>query len=156
VKRIFELYLELGCVSKLKERLNREGFKSKVRTNHSGQKTGGKSYARGALHCLLQNPIYIGKIRHRDTIYEGEHEAIIPQQLWERVQERLKTNGINRQTGRNTKSPSLLVGLIYDAQDNRLPLSIPTSEESDTAIASLTKRSAERSEGRIRSHSNPG
>jgi DNA invertase Pin-like site-specific DNA recombinase len=119
VKRIFDLYLELGCVSKLKERLNREGFKSKARTNRSGQKTGGKSYARGALYCLLQNPIYIGKIRHRDAIYEGEHEAIIPQQLWELVQEQLKANGINRLTGRNAKSPSLLVGLLYDAQGNR-------------------------------------
>ena len=119
VKRIFELYLELGCVSKLKERLNREGLKSKTRTSRLGQKTGGKSYARGALYCLLQNPIYIGKIRHRDAVYEGEHEATIPKQLWERVQERLKTNGINRQTGRNAKSPSLLVGLLYDAQGNR-------------------------------------
>jgi site-specific DNA recombinase len=119
VKKIFELYLELGCVSKLKERLNQEGFKSKIRMGRSGQKAGGKSYARGALYCLLQNPIYIGKIRHRDAIYDGEHKAIIPQQLWERAQERLKTNGINRRTGRNAKSPSLLVGLLYDAQGNR-------------------------------------
>lgn len=119
VKKIFELYLELGCVSKLKECLSRAGFKSKVRTNRSGQKAGGKSYARGALYCLLQNPIYIGKIRHRDAVYEGEHKGIIPQQLWERVQERLKTNGITRRTGRNAKSPSLLVGLLYDPQGNR-------------------------------------
>jgi site-specific DNA recombinase len=119
VKKIFELYLELGCVSKLKERLSREGFKSKIRTGRSGQKAGGKSYARGALYCLLQNPIYIGKIRHRDAIYEGEHKAIIPEQLWNRVQERVKANGVNRRTGGNAKSPSLLVGLLYDGQGNR-------------------------------------
>jgi DNA invertase Pin-like site-specific DNA recombinase len=119
VKRIFELYLELGCVSKLKERLIREGFKSRIRTSRSGQKTGGKSYARGALYCLLQNPIYIGKIRHRDAVYAGEHKAFIPEQLWNQVQEQLKVNGINRRTGRNAKSPSLLVGLLYDAQGNR-------------------------------------
>ncbi len=119
VKRIFELYLELGCVSKLKERLGREGFKSKVRTGRSGEKAGGNSYARGALYCLLQNPIYIGKIRHRDAVYEGEHEAIIPQKLWERVQERLRVNGVTRRTATNAKSPSLLVGLLYDAQGNR-------------------------------------
>jgi site-specific DNA recombinase len=119
VKKIFELYLELGCVSKLKERLSREGFKSKIRTSSAGQKSGGKGYARGALYCLLQNPIYIGKIRHRDAVYEGEHEAIISQQLWERVQERLKTNGVTRRAAGNAKSPSLLVGLLYDAQGNR-------------------------------------
>jgi len=119
VKKIFELYLELGCVSKLKERLSREGFKSKIRTSRSGQKTGGKSYARGALYCLLQNPIYIGKIRHRDAVYDGEHKAIIPELLWKQVQERLKANGVNRRTGGNAKSPSLLVGLLYDEQGHR-------------------------------------
>ena len=41
----------------------------------------------------MQNPIYIGKIRHRDAVYEGEHEGIIPEQLWHKVQERLKANG---------------------------------------------------------------
>src|ERR1043166_8275865 len=55
VKRIFELYLELGCVAKLKDRMDREGFKSKVRTSQTGQKSGGKEYARGALYCLLRN-----------------------------------------------------------------------------------------------------
>ncbi len=126
VKRIFELYLELGCVAKLKEHLNQEGCKSKIRTSRSGQRTGGKSYARGALYCLLQNPIYIGKIRHRDAIFDGQHKAIIPQQLWDSVQERLKTNGINRRTGKNAKSASLLVGLLYDTEGTRF---IPSSTD---------------------------
>jgi site-specific DNA recombinase len=119
VKRIFELYLELGCVSKLKERLDQEGIKSKVRTSRAGQKLGGNGYARGALYCLLQNPIYTGKIRHRNAIYEGEHKAIIPESLWHRVQERLRANGVTRRTASNAKSASLLVGLLYDAQGNR-------------------------------------
>jgi len=87
--------------------------------NGSGQKSGGKAYSRGALYCLLQNPIYVGKIRHRDAVYEGEHKGIIPEQLWHKVQERLKANGKERRTGSNAKSPSLLVGLIYDPQENR-------------------------------------
>ena len=119
VRRIFELYAELGCVAKLKERLDREGVKSKMRTSGSGQKSGGKTYSRGALYCLLQNPIYVGKIRHRDAVYEGAHEEIIPEQLWHKVQERLKANGKERRTGSNAKSPSLLVGLLYDSEGNR-------------------------------------
>jgi site-specific DNA recombinase len=58
-------------------------------------------------------------VRHRDAIYAGEHEGIIPEQLWDKVQERLKANGITRRTGSNAKSPSLLVGLLYDPQGNR-------------------------------------
>ena len=119
VKRIFELYSELGCVAKLKARLDKDDVKSKVRTSRSGQKSGGKVYSRGALYCLLQNPIYVGKIRHRDAVYAGEHEAIVPVQLWDRVQDRLTANGITRRTGSNAKSPSLLAGLLYDPQGNR-------------------------------------
>jgi DNA invertase Pin-like site-specific DNA recombinase len=119
VKKIFELYLELGCVAKLKSRLDGEGWRSKVRISHLGQKSGGGTYSRGALYCLLQNPLYVGKVRHREAIYAGEHEAIIPEQLWDKVQGQLRANCEVRRTGSNAKSPSLLVGLLYDPHGNR-------------------------------------
>ncbi len=49
----------------------------------------------------------------------GEHEEIIPEQLWDKVQERLRANCKERRTGSNAKSPSLLVGLLYDSEGNR-------------------------------------
>jgi len=119
VKRIFEQYVELGCVAKLKDWLDREGLRSKVRRSHAGQKSGGIAYSRGALYCLLQNPVYVGKIRHRDAIYAGEHDGIIPEQIWDKVQERLRANCKTRRTGSNARSPSLVVGLLYDPQGNR-------------------------------------
>ena len=114
VKMIFELYLELGCVAKLKTRLDGDGWRSKVKISQLGQKSGGGPYSRGALYCLLQNPLYVGKVRHREVIYAGEHEAIIPEQLWNKVQGQLRANCEVRRTGSNAKSPSLLVGLLYD------------------------------------------
>lgn len=119
VKNIFRLYLKLGCVAKLKARLDQDGVKSKVRLSASGAKSGGASYSRGALYTLLQNRIYLGKIPHREATYEGEHDAIIPQELWEKVQDRLSANNNFHRLGGNSKSPSLLVGLIYDDQGNR-------------------------------------
>lgn len=119
VMRIFRLYLELGCVAQLKARLDEEGLLSKVRISHTGVRSGGKSYSRGALYGLLQNRIYLGKIHHKNQTYAGEHNAIIPQRLWENVQNRLRDNSKVRRNGGNAKSPSLLVGLLYDAQGNR-------------------------------------
>jgi site-specific DNA recombinase len=119
VRKLFRMYLELGCVAKLKAQLDRDGVKSKARLSPSGMKSGGMSYSRGSLYCLLQNPIYLGKIQHRDATYAGEHDAIIPQELWDRVQERLSTNNKVRRSGSNSKSPSLLVGLLYDEEGNR-------------------------------------
>ena len=91
VRKIFRLYLKLGCVAKLKARLDQDGVKSKVRLSASGMKSGGMSYSRGALYTLLQNRIYLGKIPHRDATYAGEHDAIIPQELWDKVQDRLSS-----------------------------------------------------------------
>jgi hypothetical protein len=61
----------------------------------------------------------VGKVRHRDELYPGEHAAIIPEQVWDKVQGQLRTNSDVRRTGSNAKSPSLLVGLLYDPQGNR-------------------------------------
>jgi site-specific DNA recombinase len=92
---------------------------SKIRVNRFGEKSGGRIYSRGALYCLLQNLVYIGKVRHRDATHAGEHEAIVPEHLWDKVQETLKSNWKMRHVGSNAKSPSLLVGLLYDPQGTR-------------------------------------
>jgi site-specific DNA recombinase len=119
VKGIFQLYLKLGCVAKLKARLDQDGVKSKERLSVSGVKSGGMSYSRGALYTLLQNRIYLGKIPHRDATYAGEHDAIISQELWDKVQDRLSANNKVHRNGSTAKLPSLLVGLLYDNQGNR-------------------------------------
>jgi site-specific DNA recombinase len=62
VVRLFNLYLELGCVSKLKARLDQEGITSKARTSAAGNRSGGTSYYRGALYQILKNRIYVGEI----------------------------------------------------------------------------------------------
>jgi site-specific DNA recombinase len=46
----FNLYLELGCVSRLKARLDQEGIKSKVRMSAGGNRSGGGCFSRGALY----------------------------------------------------------------------------------------------------------
>src|ERR1022692_1691729 len=86
VCKIFSLYLELGCVSRLAARLARENIRSKVWTTKAGTRLGGNAFARGALYDLLQNRLYIGEIRHRDQWYAGEHQGIVPRELWDNVQ----------------------------------------------------------------------
>jgi site-specific DNA recombinase len=112
---LYRLYLELGCVSKLKAHLDQQGIKSKVRVSVAGNRSGGSSYSRGALYQILKNRIYRGEIVHRDQVYAGEHEAIVPRELWDRVQAQLTSDNQGRRTGIRATSPSLLVGLLQDA-----------------------------------------
>ncbi len=45
-----------------------------------------RPFGRGNLYHLLSNPIYAGKVRHRDQLHNGEHEAIISEDLFREVQ----------------------------------------------------------------------
>ncbi len=69
VCHIYRRYVELGSVLALKEELDSDGIKSKVRVDKYGRRSGGKPLARGALYLMLQNPIYRGEIVHKDKCY---------------------------------------------------------------------------------------
>lgn len=49
-----------------------------------------KAFDRGHIHHILTNPIYAGRIRHRDMVFEGQHPAIIDAERWDRVQQHLQ------------------------------------------------------------------
>ena len=104
VKQIFARYLVLGSVRLLKNELDRRRIISKVRLSRKGSKSGGLSFSRGALYCLLSNSVYIGEIRHKQERHPGQHEGIVSRALWERVQERLRERATRRGEGRKTEA----------------------------------------------------
>ena len=69
---------------------------------------------------MLQNRIYRGEIVHKGKSYPGEHEAIIDEALWDKVQAILSENRVDRATGRTGKEPSLLMGVLFDAHGGRM------------------------------------
>jgi site-specific DNA recombinase len=119
VREIYRLYLELGCVSKLQERLEAVGIRSKKRLSKTGIATGDTSFSRGALYELLQNPLYLGEVRHKGNRYPGQHDAIVDQKVWDQVQQRLADNAPTRCRRRSKTDPATLTGLLFDAAGNR-------------------------------------
>ncbi|MBM7713284.1 recombinase family protein [Siminovitchia sp. FSL H7-0308] len=59
---------------------------------------------------ILSNPIYIGKLKYKGEIYEGEHEPIIEEDLFNRTQELLAKRTSKTNPFRKTY---LLSGIIY-------------------------------------------
>ena len=123
VRHIFERYLALESVWELHDELKRNGILSKKRVLKDGRVKGSVVMTRGMLYQMLQNPLYIGQIRHRQKTYPGQHEAIVPQDLWQAVQKKLSENRINHKAKART-SPSILMGLLFDEHGERLT---PTS-----------------------------
>ena len=109
VKKIFEKYIELKSVPKLKTYLACEN----IRTNT------GKNFDKGQLYHILQNKTYTGKIVHKNNVYEGEHAAIIEENLFNLAQDLLQANKVDESRKHNA-SNSLLAGKIYDDKNNRM------------------------------------
>jgi site-specific DNA recombinase len=76
----------------LKEELDRNGVRSKVRVFQDGVESGGQAFSRGALYTLLRNPIYVGEIRHKGVCHPGQHAPIIDRAMWGRVAQLLRTH----------------------------------------------------------------
>lgn len=124
VRHIFARYLELGSVHALRQELEMQVIKFRVRTTPLGKSTGGVPFSRGQLYHMLRNRIYRGEIDHKGAVYPGLHEAIIDAQTFERVQQLLDANSqrkgkrVGQQQDGGTPSP--LMGLLYDDKGNRL------------------------------------
>lgn len=116
VDHIFRSYLDQPSVRALKLALDEQGIRTKIQQGKSGPR-GGVPFSRGALYWLLSNPIYIGKLRHRDRLHAGQHEAIVPIDLWDAVQAKLAASAAERANAVTRSGAALLTGMIRDAED---------------------------------------
>lgn len=116
VRHIFARYHKLGSVHALQRELAKQSVLPKQRVTEAGRTIGGRAFSRGALFHLLKNPIYLGKIRHKDQVYDGNHDAIVDQALFDRVQKKLDQNTTRHRSKPErqiTKAP--LTGKLFDA-----------------------------------------
>lgn len=112
VRRIFSLYLELGSLMPVVEELAKRGWCNKTWSTKKGATRGGRPFDRCSVHALLTNPIYIGKIKHKTDVYNGEHEPIIDAIVFEKVQTTLRRNGAVGGSHLVNKYGALLKGLL--------------------------------------------
>lgn len=65
------------------------------------------------IYKMLRNPLYIGKVKYMDQIYDGEHEAIISRDTWETVQKILpgEKRGSDRPNAQKYKY--VMSGLVH-------------------------------------------
>ena len=77
VNALFTLYAKLGNLRLVENEAALLVLRPKSVVTPSGHVRGVSPFTRGQLHYLLTNPVYIGRIRHKDQSYPGLHPAII-------------------------------------------------------------------------------
>ena len=114
VRRIFQRFIEVGSATVVARELHREGMRTKQ----------GAPADKGYLYRLLNNRVYRGEALHKGTAYNGEHEAIIDADLWNRVHTIIQESPRKRANNSRAQTPALLKGLIFS--ENGVALT-PTS-----------------------------
>src|SRR5262249_2503923 len=107
VRRVFAMYAVEGAgVYSICKRLNAAGYR---------RRKGARWDRRVVLH-MLRNPVYTGKLRWR-SIHESDHEAIVPQDLFDRAGVLLAERG-GELKGRHwhANDSRLLTGVILCAK----------------------------------------
>ena len=118
IKYVFERYWHWGCVSKLKAELDYQKIYTRTWLSKKGIVHGESSFSRGILYKILRNPVYIGRVAHKGDVYEGQHEPIIPFDLWEKVQLKLAEQAAQPRGKRKAVNSDLLKGILFDPDGN--------------------------------------
>jgi len=118
VRHIFERYVAIRSVRRLRDELERDDVVSKDYVSQSGRCWGGTSFSPNALITLLRNRVYIGEVSHKDSVYPGEQEAIVDRTLWLQAQEILGDGREQRRAASRYRSP--LAGLLRDEHGESL------------------------------------
>ena len=114
VRHLFEKYLELQSVNALTEYAAAHNIYAKRWTTAKGITKGGRPIAKMSMHRILRDRTYIGQIVNKtdNTVALGEHQAILPAELFERVQVALRNNANNKSETHG--SPNLLTGKLFN------------------------------------------
>ena len=102
IQRIFQRFIEVQSPKLIARELNRDGIKTKQ----------GKTWDTGHIYRILENHTYIGEVKYKDTICEGEHDAIIAIDVWNRTREILAANNRTPDRSRNMEIAAPLKGIL--------------------------------------------
>jgi len=103
VRHVFAGFAELGSATRLARELRQEDVRTKT----------GRPFDKGAVYRLLHNRTYLGEVTHKGQVFPGEHPAIVPRELWDRVHALLQESPRARANQNRRQSPALLRGLIF-------------------------------------------
>jgi hypothetical protein len=69
---------------------------------------------------MLANPVFIGRLPHRDLVHPGQHAPIVDPGLWQAVQDRLAANRVSRSLRQAARAPSPLAGRLLDPEGRKM------------------------------------
>lgn len=120
IRKLYDLYETHGTIRGVYLKADTLQLRSRQRTSTDGTRSVGNAFSRGHIHHLLTNPIYAGRIRHKIKVHDGQHDAIIEPERWDRIQLTLQDGAAKGRARKTSKQRSSLCGKIFDETGDRL------------------------------------
>jgi site-specific DNA recombinase len=112
VRAIFRTYLEAGSMLPTLQVIKKRGWKTKRYQTTESQWRGGREFDKSTLQKMLTNVTYLGKVTYKGDVFDGEHEAIVDEELFGQVQGLLRRNRNSGGRYVRNKYGALLKGLV--------------------------------------------
>jgi site-specific DNA recombinase len=98
VRRIFREYVAGRSMTAIAQDLHRDHVKTKK----------GATWRQAQISGIIRNPVYIGKVKNKEDLFDGVHDPIIDVELWDRTQQQIAA--MPKKRGRLPKTDIYLFG----------------------------------------------
>ncbi|MFC1806085.1 recombinase family protein, partial [Planctomycetota bacterium] len=112
VREVFDLFVEHESIPRVVEELTRRGRKTRMRTTKTGRELGGEHFTVSLVRRILTSVVYIGKVCYKGQVYAGEHEGIVPVELFDAAADIMSRDGRGRTSSARARSGALLGGIL--------------------------------------------
>src|SRR5579864_2601257 len=113
VQEMYRIAAESETLEAALRAIQAGGFRTKVWTSRAGRRHMARPFSRMTLRLMLSNVLYTGVVNHKGTIYPGEHERVVEQELWEQVNAKLTLRSIHQRGRIHRRHEVPLSGLLY-------------------------------------------
>lgn len=134
VREMFRLYLQKESLISVAQEINQRGWTTKSWIDRNGKLQGTRPFDKNNLHILLTNVAYLGKVRHRENVFEGEHDAIIDEATFRKVGALLDRNRMTRGSLTRNKYGALLKGLLRCAACDSAMVHCPVAKKGSNKL----------------------
>jgi DNA invertase Pin-like site-specific DNA recombinase len=115
VREMYKIAAESETLEGALRAIQASDFRTKAWTSRAGRRHKARPFTRMTLRLFLSNVLYTGAVNHKGTVYPGEQERIVDQELWEQVSAKLALRSVHQRGRIHRRQEAPLRGLLYCA-----------------------------------------
>jgi hypothetical protein len=116
VRQIYRFAAEASTLEAALREITARGYQTKAWNSRAGKRHLARPFSRMTLRLLLSNVLYKGSVCHKGTLYAGEHERIVDEEIWKKVYAQLELRNAGQRGKAHARQPAFPAGLLYCAE----------------------------------------